>query len=87
MRNTYSQTALTEYMLQGNPITRVEAMIWFGVQNLPANLRQIRVKHNLTMVRRRVTLDVAMQRIPLEPFHLLPSNEIVVSEWEIERQV
>ena len=35
-------SALTEYMIEGNRVSRIESLILFGVQNLPEAIKAVK---------------------------------------------
>ena len=37
-------SALTEYMIEGNRVSRIESLILFGVQNLPEAIKAVKKK-------------------------------------------
>lgn len=81
-------SALREHMLEGNPITLLEALILFGVQNHSAEFARIR-RDGFMIENRPVSMAKVLRRIneytrcdaPPE----LPIKEIHLTEYWIKR--
>lgn len=80
--------ALEEHMLSGNSISRLEALILFGVQNLTAANTIMKRKGNFIKTR-RVPMAKIIRRLNqycvCQPPKNLPMREIVVSEYWISK--
>jgi hypothetical protein len=80
--------ALKEYLLDGNSITNLESLLFFGVQNLSAELTRLK-KNGYIIKKQKLSLIKLMKRInettvcklPKE----LPSSEIIINEWFISK--
>ena len=79
--------ALREHMLEGNPVTALEAMLLFGVQNPNAEFTRLKKEFllkpssiNMLKVVRRIN-TYAQLKIPDN----LPAIEIVFTQYEISR--
>jgi len=80
--------ALKEFLLDGNSITNLESLLFFGVQNLSAELTRLKrsgyiikkQKLSLTKLMKRVN-EIIVCKLPKE----LPSNEIIINEWFISK--
>lgn len=81
-------SALREHMLEGHPVTLLEALILFGVQNHSAEFARIR-KDGFMIDNRPVSMAKVLRRIneytvcnaPAE----LPTKEIQLTEYWIKR--
>lgn len=80
--------AATEHLMSGLPLTRLEALILFGVQNLAdlvSNLRregwQIDSKH-VPYAKAAVRLK---QHVQFEPPTNLPIREILITEYVLKK--
>lgn len=80
--------AAKEHLLDGNPLTRLEAIVLFGVSNLPDLAKEMR-RQGLVVKSRRVPYAMAMRRIneyaSLQPPKNLPIREIVFTEYWIDK--
>lgn len=80
--------ALLEHMLSGHPITIIEALVLFGVQNPNAEFARIK-KDGFWIESRRIPLATAVRRInqyaTLKPPADLPTREITVTEYRIKK--
>jgi hypothetical protein len=80
--------ALREHLLQGNPISQLEAMLLFGVQNPNAELTRIR-KEGIVIKDRRVPMAKIIVRLNKYIQCTVPDNlpyrEIVMTEYWISR--
>ena len=80
--------ALKEYLLDGNSITNLESLLFFGVKNLSAELTRLK-KNGFIIKKQKLSLTKLMKRVneittcklPKE----LPSNEIIINEWFISK--
>ena len=80
--------ALREHMLDGNPVSLLEALLLFGVQNPNAELTRMR-KDNLRIESKRVPMAKIIVRINKfvqcsVPEHL-PYRELTMTEYWIAR--
>lgn len=87
--NRYGVTlALKEYLVAGNPITRLEAMVYFGVPNLTSNISKMR-QEGWIVRSRKVNYMKVLLRINkvanLKPPGNLPINEIEMTEYWLEK--
>jgi hypothetical protein len=80
--------AAKEHMLGGNCLTRMEAMVLFGVSNLTAMIAEMRRDGHLVK-HRKVAYAAAMVRInrhaSLAPPANLPVRDIMFTEYWISR--
>ena len=80
--------AVLEHMLQGHRVSILEAMLLFGVQDLPANIGRMRRAGHL-IKSERVPMAKVMKRINQYTICKVPDNlpykEIKVSEYWISR--
>jgi len=78
--------AAREHLLSGQPLTRLEAVILFGVANLPDVIKEMR-RQGWTINSRMVTYAAAMNRLrqyaDLTPPKNLPIREIMFTEYWI----
>ena len=76
--------AAKEHMMSGAPLTRLEALVLFGVSNLPELVYEMR-QQGLMMKSRKVSYAAAMVRINkhamLKPPSNLPIREIMLTEY------
>ena len=83
-----NMAALKEYMIAGNRVTRIESLLFFGVQNFTAILTLIKrdgyiVKKNpVSMAKVIVRIN---KSIKCQTPKNLPIKDIVMSEWWISR--
>lgn len=81
-------SALTEYMIAGNRVSRLESLLLFGVQNFTAVLTLIKRKGfiikktpvSMAKILRRLNKDLKCQT----PKNL-PIRDIIMSEWWISK--
>jgi hypothetical protein len=81
-------SALTEYMIEGNRVSRLESLILFGVQNFTAVLTTIKRKGfiikktpvSMAKILRRINKD-----LKCESPKNLPIRDIIMSEWWISK--
>jgi hypothetical protein len=80
--------AAKEHMLEGNPLTRLEALILFGVSNLPELVYELRGDGHLVKSQ-KIPFAAAMVRVNkhavLQPPKNLPIREIMLAEYWISR--
>jgi len=78
--------AAKEHLVSGEPLTRLEAIVLFGVSNLPELVYEMR-KQGWTVKKRNVPYATAMVRInkvaQLKPPANLPIREILLTEYWI----
>ena len=80
--------AMREHMLEGNPVSLLEAMLLFGVQNLNAELTRMRVDQFI-IKSHRVPMAKIITRLNkfvncTVPEHL-PYREIFMTEYWVSR--
>ena len=68
------ESAVREHLLQGQPITRLEALIFFGVSNLTGTISALR-KQGFIIKSKSV----------LQPPAALPAREILLTEYWISK--
>jgi hypothetical protein len=80
--------AAKEHMLEGNPLTRLEALILFGVSNLPELVYELRGDGHIVKSK-KIPFAAAMVRVNkhavLQPPKNLPIREIMLAEYRISR--
>ncbi len=80
--------AAREYLVSGNALTRLEALVLFGVSNLPELIYEMR-RQGTIVKQRPVTYAAAMVRINqhavLKPPANLPIREIMLTEYWVSR--
>ena len=78
--------AAKEHLESGKPITRLEALAFYGLSNLPDLISQMR-KQGCVIQSRKVAFAAAVKRINehavFEPPSNLPTREIVLTEYWI----
>lgn len=88
MLNPYGVPATREYLLAGNLITRLEAMVLFAVPDLTKLVADLR-REGHEVKRRTVPLSVAIRRAneaaTLVPPPALPVRDITLTEYWIEQ--
>ena len=88
MLNPYGVHAAREYLLEGNLITRLEAMILFAVPDLTKIISDLR-REGHDVERRTVPLARAIDRVnqaaTLVPPAALPVTDIQLTEYWISR--
>ena len=81
-------SALTEYMIEGNRISRIESLLLFGVQNFTAVLTTIKRK-GFIVKKTSVSMAKIIRRInknlKCEAPKNLPIRDINMSEWWISK--
>jgi len=80
--------AAKEHLLGGNPLTRLEAIILFGVSNLPELVYELR-QDGYIVKSRKIAFAAAMVRVNkhavLKPPDNLPIREIMLAEYWVSR--
>jgi hypothetical protein len=80
--------AAREHLLAGNPLTRLEAIVLFGVSNLPELVYEMK-RQQIRVEKRDVPYATAMVRINkhalLKPPPNLPIREILLTEYWVSR--
>jgi hypothetical protein len=80
--------AAKEHLLAGDPITRLEAMVLFGVANLPDLIKEMR-RQGFVIESRLVTYAAAAARVNrhavLQPPANLPVREIQLTEYWVSK--
>jgi hypothetical protein len=80
--------AAKEHLLKGYPLTRLEALIFFGLSNLTDLISEMR-KQGFIIVSQQVPFARAVVRVnevaKLEPPSNLPVREIVLTEYRVSR--
>jgi hypothetical protein len=78
--------AAKETLLEGQPLTRLEAMVLFGVANLPDVVKAMR-REGWIIDQKLVPYAAAMKRINehalLKPPPNLPIREVMVTEYRV----
>ena len=85
IRNGLARAA-KDTLLDGKPLTRLEAMVLFGVANLPDVVKAMR-REGWFVEQRLVPYAAAMKRINehavLKPPPNLPVREVMVTEYRV----
>ena len=80
--------AAREHIAAGNPITRLEALVFFGLSNLTDMISELR-KQGWIIKSRPVPFAAAVKRVNehavLKPPANLPTREIVLTEYWLSR--
>lgn len=80
--------AAKEHLLTGNPLTRLEALIFFGVSNLPEVVYELR-KQGFIVKTKSVPFMRAVVRVnqhaKLEPPPNLPVKDIQLTEYWVSK--
>jgi len=80
--------AVKEHLLTGNPITRLEAMVLFGVPDLTKVISDMR-KQGWTILSRKRPFAAAIKRVNdfavLKPPDNLPIREIQLTEYWVSK--
>jgi len=83
-----AETAAKEYLLEGNPLTRLEAIVLFGVISLPGLISRMR-NAGWIIKSRRISYAAALVRISdkarVTPPSNLPIREIQLTDYWINR--
>ena len=82
------QDALIDYLIDGNSVTRLDALLLFGVQNITAVISNLR-KTGYLVKREKIPFVKALVRInkkiKVEVPNNLPIKEIEISEYWISK--
>jgi hypothetical protein len=80
--------AAKEHLVGGNPLTRLDALILFGVSNLPELVYEMR-RDGFLINTRKIPFAAAMVRVNehavLKPPANLPIREIMLTEYRVSR--
>lgn len=80
--------AAKEHLVSGNRLTRLEALVLFGVSNLPELVYEMK-KQGMVIEKRNISYAAAMVRINqhavLKPPPNLPIREIQLTEYWVGR--
>lgn len=80
--------AAKEHLMTGKPLTRLEALVLFGVSNLPELVYEMK-RQGVIINKKDVTYAAAMVRINehavLKPPPNLPIREIMLIEYRVSR--
>lgn len=80
--------AAKEHMIEGNPLTRLEAIILFGVSNLPELVYELK-KDGHVIKSKKIAYAASMVRVnkhaTLQPPSNLPIREIMLTEYWVSR--
>ena len=80
------EAAVKEHLLTGNPLTRLEALIFFGVSNLTGTISELR-RQGFLIKSRTIPYAAAVVRVNkvavLKPPADLPIREIRLTEYWI----
>ena len=88
-KNGYSSiTAAKEHLLEGNPLTRLEALVLFGTVSLPRLVREMRSK-GWVIESQPISFAAAIKRMEnhakVEPPRNLPIRELQMTEYWVSR--
>ncbi len=88
MTNSYGVTATREYLLSGKEITRLEAMVLFGVPDLTKIISDLR-REGYEVKRQSISYTKALRRVNeaarLTPPPSLPVSDISLTEYWLSR--
>ena len=90
-QRSFSTTAVTAHILKGLPITRIEAMCYYGMQDLSRVISRMR-KAGHEIDRETISLESAIKSIQkrkvvtLMPPKNLPMREIMVARYRIVKK-
>lgn len=80
--------AMRDFLIQGNHLTRLEALVFFGVSNLQMQIHSMR-KEGWRIQTKRIPYSRALRRINEECTLVVPKSlpirEITLTEYWIER--
>ncbi|TGT56614.1 hypothetical protein EN813_042410 [Mesorhizobium sp. M00.F.Ca.ET.170.01.1.1] len=86
--STGLNTAAKEHLVSGQPLTRLEALVLFGVSNLPELIYEMKGQ-GWTVKKRNIPYAMAMVRINkyavLTPPANLPIREIQLTEYWVSK--
>ena len=81
-------SALTEYMIEGNRVSRIESLLMFGVQSLPEAIKAIK-KKGFVVKKTQITMAKILRRLNKDLSCKAPKNlpirDIIMSEWWISK--
>ena len=81
-------TAAKEHLAEGEPITRLEAMVLYGISNLPDVISELR-NQGWVIESRPVSFAAALARVnqqaKVEPPANLPVRQIQLTEYWVSR--
>ena len=81
-------SALTDHMLKGNRVSRVESLVIFGVQNFTAVLSNLK-KERYIIRKEAVTMAKILRRLneyaTCEVPKNLPAKNIIMHEWWVSK--
>ena len=81
--------AATEHLLSGQPLTRLEALVLYGLSNLPELIYEMGKKKNFEFDKKEIAYAAAMVRInnyaQLKPPANLPIREIFFTEYRLKK--
>ena len=81
-------SALTEYMIEGNRVSRIESLLMFGVQNLPEAIKAVK-KKGFVVKKTQITMAKILRRLNKDLSCKAPKNlpirDIIMSEWWISK--
>jgi hypothetical protein len=81
-------SAAKDHLLSGQPLTRLEAIVLFGVQNLPQVISDMR-RQGFMVKSRLVPFAAALARVNkhavLQPPSNLPVREVQLTEYWLSR--
>lgn len=86
MKNTEGamSTALKEHLIAGNPVTKIEALILFGIPSLTSIISRMK-KNGYKIEKQWVSYAVVLRRINevavLQPPSNLPYKELKLTEY------
>ena len=82
----FSANAVTEHLLKGQPITRLEAINLYGLQDLTRTISRLRAA-GFRVERTKTTLEQAVLRlqkvIKMSPPKNVPIREMMISEYRV----
>tara|TARA_Y100000768_G_C23942813_1_gene666012 strand:- start:260 stop:532 length:273 start_codon:yes stop_codon:yes gene_type:complete len=83
-----NHSALKEFMLHNEPISRLEATLMFGTQNLPTSISSLR-KDGFIIKSQKIPMITVLKRLQkyciCKPPSNLPVKEILVTEYWVSR--
>ena len=79
---------VAEHLSAGDPITRLEALTLYGVQNLPEQIRELR-REGWNIKSRKVTFAESVRRVNQYAIYTPPKNlpiaEILLSDYWLSK--
>jgi hypothetical protein len=86
--NNGAVIAVKDHLLSGKPITRMEAIVLFGVSNLPEVIYELR-QQKFIIHKKNISYAAAMVRInqhaTLKPPQNLPIRDIMFTEYWVSK--